>query len=60
MDLEKNAADALKCNACQKDISKTEVRYMSIKMCCSVERVPLCKDCWETYAKKNELLGGNE
>jgi len=41
------------CDACQTEVSKTESRLMSIKMCCKVERVPLCRDCWEKYAKKN-------
>lgn len=42
----------VKCDACQKDIPRSNARLMSIKMCCKVERVPLCKDCWEKYANK--------
>lgn len=47
------AINTIKCDACQKDIPKTDIRYMSLKMCCKIERVPLCKNCWEKYAKKN-------
>jgi uncharacterized CHY-type Zn-finger protein len=47
------SANTIVCDACRKEISKSEVRYMSLKMCCKVERLPLCKECWEKYANKN-------
>lgn len=37
----------MKCDGCGKEIAKGETRYMNIKMCCSVTRVPLCRVCWE-------------
>jgi len=42
---------SLKCDACRKDFPKSDIRLMSLKMCCKVEQVPLCKDCWEKYTK---------
>ncbi|MCX6580810.1 MAG: hypothetical protein NT166_11585 [Candidatus Aminicenantes bacterium] len=42
---------SLKCDACRKDFPMSDIRFMSLKMCCKVEQVPLCKDCWEKYTK---------
>lgn len=53
MEVDKRAANLVKCNACQKEVPRTEVRYMSLKMCCNVERLPLCRECWQKYAKKS-------
>jgi hypothetical protein len=53
MDTPKTDSDAMKCDACQREISGAEVRYMSMKLCCKVERIPLCRECWTKYAQKN-------
>lgn len=37
------------CDACRNDFPQSDIRYMSLKMCCKVEQIPLCKDCWEKY-----------
>lgn len=48
---EKNdEVSSIKCDACRKDFPKSDIRFMSLKMCCKVEQVPLCKDCWEKYS----------
>ncbi len=44
-----------KCDACSKEILKREMRYMLIKRCCTVERIPLCLDCFDKYGKKMEV-----
>jgi len=45
--------NTITCDACRKIIPKSAVRYLSLKMCCKVEQVPLCKDCWEKYAARS-------
>ena len=37
-----------KCDACSKEILKREMRY-------TVERIPLCLDCFDKYGKKMEV-----
>jgi hypothetical protein len=47
----RNLETIKKCDACQADIPKQEIKYMSLKTCCSVQRIPLCRECYEKYAK---------
>jgi hypothetical protein len=44
------------CDACQKEVRQIEIRYMSLKTCCSIQRIPLCRVCYDKYAvnKKEE------
>jgi hypothetical protein len=52
MEQKRNLETVTKCDACQEDTPKHEIKYMSLKTCCSVQRIPLCKVCYEKYAKK--------
>lgn len=40
----------LKCDACRKETSRDEIKYLSLKTCCSVQRIPLCPECYDKYA----------
>lgn len=44
--------NSIKCDACRNEFPQSEIRFMSLKMCCKVEQVPLCKDCWEKYTNR--------
>lgn len=44
--------DQIKCDSCQKETLKLEIKYMSLKTCCSVKRIPLCRECYDKYARK--------
>ena len=46
----------LKCEGCGKVTDKAEIQYVQIQGCCSTQNVPLCKDCWEEFHKKNQSL----
>lgn len=52
MDHLKVDGETMRCDACQKEKPGTEIRYMSMKMCCKTERIPLCRECWTKYAQK--------
>jgi hypothetical protein len=42
----------IKCNACQKDCTKLEIKTMTLKTCCTVKQIPLCRVCYEKYARR--------
>ena len=46
MDKEKIKVNMVKCEACGKEVSRTEIRHLSLRTCCSVIQVPLCPECW--------------
>ncbi len=49
------ATDKVRCDACQQEVSRQEVRKMTMRVCCNVVRMPLCKECWERFGKKMNL-----
>ena len=49
---EKNRAILVKCEACGKEVSRTEIRHFSFRRCCSVIQVPLCPECFCVSRKK--------
>ena len=53
MSEEIDEGNTMTCDSCRKIIPKEEARFMPLKMCCKVEQIPLCKDCWEKYAYKS-------
>ena len=54
MNTHQDQKEKLTCDACRKEIPQKEIRYMSLKTCCSIQRIPLCRHCYEKYAKKNK------
>lgn len=53
--MEQQKTDILKCDACRKDSTMLEIRYISLKACCSVKRIPLCYECYEKYTIGNKM-----
>lgn len=56
MNPENDQKEKLKCDACRNDFPLREIRYMPLKTCCSIRRIPLCRDCYDKFAlnKKKE------
>lgn len=52
MEQKRNSETVTKCDACQTDTPKQEIKNMSLKTCCSVKRIPLCRECYKKYARK--------
>lgn len=52
MEQKSNLETVARCDACQKETPKNEIEYMMLKTCCSDQRIPLCRVCYEKYAKK--------
>jgi hypothetical protein len=45
--------ETVKCDACSKEVSASEIRHLRLKTCCSYRQVPLCKVCWDEMHKKS-------
>ncbi len=41
----------LKCRMCSQDVPENKVKYYEMKLCCSVQRLPLCPNCWTKQSK---------
>ena len=52
MEQKSNLESAIKCDACRKETAKNEIKVMMLKTCCSVQRIPLCRECYEKYTRK--------
>jgi hypothetical protein len=45
----------MKCDSCGKEIEEKDAKYLSYRACCSVKRVPLCRDCWNKIMEVNKI-----
>lgn len=52
---DKKVTDTMKCDACQQEVPQQEIRRMTMRVCCNVVRMPLCKECWERFGKKMNI-----
>ena len=55
MNEEKKDNNTVRCDACQKEIPRQESRKMTMRVCCNVVHMPLCRECWDRFGKKMNI-----
>jgi len=41
-----------RCDACRRDVPADEIRTLHLQTCCTVIRIPLCRECHEAHGRK--------
>ena len=40
------------CDSCRREVPESEITFLPMKMCCGMQRVPLCRSCRESMERK--------